>query len=95
MNNSHYIPRKEADFYRWVENFLTSLRQNIQKFNFPQEVFDHLEALQADFNAKFAIAKDPNTRTSLGEHTRRKRSLECDPKHRYSVVFVWTGIYSV
>jgi hypothetical protein len=63
MSRTPFIPRKDIEFHRLVNNFINCLSEKQKQFHFPEEAFEELEALQADFNAKFAISKDPNTRT--------------------------------
>jgi hypothetical protein len=63
MSKSYYIPRAEADFNTWVNILIAYLIANAVKFNFPPDVLAELQALQAVWNKKYAIATTPETRT--------------------------------
>jgi hypothetical protein len=65
MKNYDFIPRKDADFLQWVNNFMKYLSDISKTVAFPDSVYEELQTQQADFAEKFELATEPATRTKL------------------------------
>ncbi|MDR0368480.1 MAG: hypothetical protein LBH82_05000 [Bacteroidales bacterium] len=65
MPGEPFIPRKDIEFHRWVNNFMNCLSEKQKQFHFPEEAFEELEEQCTDFNTKFMLSKDPGTRTPV------------------------------
>ena len=65
MSNSYFIPRKDADFLQWTNNFMNYLGANVRQFGFPDDVYAELTDQHSDFAAKLEVAVNPATRTKL------------------------------
>jgi hypothetical protein len=63
MDYPDFLPRKEADFYAWVVTFFSYLIVNLQRFGIAESVIAPLVSLRDDFEAKYATALAPATRT--------------------------------
>ncbi|MDR1198908.1 MAG: hypothetical protein LBK94_07870 [Prevotellaceae bacterium] len=63
MTNSNFIPRKDADFLQWTNNFMKYLGNRLTQFGFPKTVYDDLTVQHEDFVQKLEIADEPATRT--------------------------------
>jgi hypothetical protein len=63
MSNSDFLPRKEAEFYRWVVVFFTYLVANLTRFGLSSTIISPLQSLRDDFMTKYTAATTPSTRT--------------------------------
>jgi hypothetical protein len=64
MSND-YIPPKEKDFYEWQSLSIKYARDNRERFGIPESAMSpELYAKRDDYQAKYAIAENPETRTS-------------------------------
>jgi hypothetical protein len=86
MKATHYIPRKDMDFSTWTQNFLNVLGKQRESLGFPEEEYEHLTALYADFSQKYETANQPVSRTKtavLGKTKARgvlEKTLQQDVK---------------
>jgi hypothetical protein len=65
MTKSDYIPRKDADYLQWMNNFIANLAGLIDKSGFPQERYDQLASLHNEFAQRLAEAGNAATRTVI------------------------------
>ncbi|MDR3247071.1 MAG: hypothetical protein LBT50_11660 [Prevotellaceae bacterium] len=75
MNNTDYVPRKDADFALWVVAFYDYLNNNAFRFNIPPEVVPALSLLLVVWQDKYSIAEHVDTRTKtavIGKDAARK-----------------------
>jgi hypothetical protein len=80
MNNSDFIPRKDADFLQWTVNFLAVLIKIFSRIGFPEAVCQQLIVLKDAFAEKFRIAEAPETRTkpAVRDKDTARKTLEKD-----------------
>ncbi|MDR1407116.1 MAG: hypothetical protein LBJ23_03585 [Tannerella sp.] len=78
MSTRDFIPRKDVDFYQWVNNFYIVLIPNITRFGIPQAACDTLIALKKVWDDKYSVAEAPSTRTKSSIHvkTQARATLE-------------------
>jgi hypothetical protein len=64
MSGNKFVPTKAADFNLWVAVLASYIEKNRERFNFPGDVWDALNALLEVWKEKYAVAVTPATRTS-------------------------------
>jgi hypothetical protein len=63
MKTKDYLPKNDHKLLQWVINFLNRLSVILARLGFPLEVYEALQALRGDFEAKLEVAEAPTTRT--------------------------------
>ncbi|MDR0667601.1 MAG: hypothetical protein LBF90_03160 [Prevotellaceae bacterium] len=59
-----YIPRKEKNFYEWQGPSVDYARTNADRFGISAGTFTPLLAKRTDYESKYAVSENPETRTS-------------------------------
>ncbi|MDR3185035.1 MAG: hypothetical protein LBT49_06500 [Prevotellaceae bacterium] len=60
-----YIPRADAAFHNWAQQFITHLGLLREEVRFPEALYAELAALQSEFSEKLDVCWNPKTRTSV------------------------------
>jgi hypothetical protein len=73
-----YIPRSDRAFLAFVTQLLKALAKLLATLKVPPEVVAPVSALYNDFEAKFAVSEDENTRTkvTVAAKNEARRALE-------------------
>jgi hypothetical protein len=72
MRYNDFLPRKEADFYGWVNVFFTYLLNNRHRFGISNDTVAPLAPLRDSFMTAYAVASAPSTRTKAAVLTKNQ-----------------------
>ncbi|MDR1561462.1 MAG: hypothetical protein LBS54_00035 [Dysgonamonadaceae bacterium] len=72
MRSKDYIPRREEDFHLWQYVFITNLNEMGAENFIPAPEYEELMRLYYDYNQKYEIANNPNTRTKPSVQDRQQ-----------------------
>jgi hypothetical protein len=70
MNNSDYLPRKDADFLQWTVSFFAVLVKIFERIGFPAAVYQQLLGLKNEFDGKLRIAEAPEKKSTFVDRNR-------------------------
>jgi hypothetical protein len=78
MRNSDFLPRPDRKFLSWVINFLKYLMGRLERFNFPQDLFQKLEQAKNVFAQALELSEEPTTHTkvTIQEKNDARKALE-------------------
>jgi hypothetical protein len=80
-----FIPRKDADFLKWTNNFMKYLGQSLRRFGFPEDIYTELTEQHEDFVQKLEAAEEPATRTKLTVQAKKSARAILEKNMRSSI----------
>ncbi|MDR2358763.1 MAG: hypothetical protein LBD87_03030 [Prevotellaceae bacterium] len=67
-----YIPAKEKDFHDWQHHSLEYVQTNKTRFGISDSALESVLTKQADYESKYAVSENPETRTSASILARKE-----------------------
>lgn len=85
MYKPDYLPRKDGLFAEWIKVFLKYLLPSLERFGFPQQLYQQLSDMRDAFAAALSVAETPATRTTLTVHAKNNARRILEKKVRRAV----------
>jgi hypothetical protein len=70
--NTRFIPGPDAAFHSWQGNLMSKVPARAAELNIPADAVTALQTLQTQWEAAYALAEDPATRTSITVKAKQK-----------------------